>query len=325
MRLLIERLASLQFTLVAILLLGAGALWTAYDVIPSVWIVSVPLFLLTVNLVCASIVNPAFRASAPLFVFHLGLVAIVILAALSRLTYLKGQVEVTEGVPFNYKNVGIESGPWHNNRLDKVHFTNDGFTTEYFSDMTVGKTRNRVSYPGVDGMRKSLVIGNQNPLVIEGYRFYTTNNRGFAPLFTWIPADGREPLTGAKHLPRYPGMKDKQATSWKVPELGLDAFLMLVIEKEFLVEGKDSYFKKPEKYHLLVKIGDDTMQMRPGDRFKTEKGELVYRELRTWMGYSITGDWTMPWLVAASVIITVGATWYFVDKFNASPWMKNSG
>jgi len=117
-------------------------------------------------------------------------------------------------------------------------------------------------------------------------------------------------------------MDKKQATNWKIPELGLDAFLMLVFEEKVVEEGKHSYFKKPEKHHVLVKIGNDTMKMRPGDTFKTEKGELVYRELRTWMGYSITGDWTMPWLVAASVVITIGATWYFIDKFKASPWMK---
>lgn len=322
MRLLIERLASLQFTLVAILLLGACALWTAYDIYPSAWIVSLPLFLLTVNLIAASVVNPSFRASAPLFIFHLGLAAIVILAAVSRLTYLKGQVEVTEGLPFRADMVGSESGPWHNLRLDKVQFTNDGFTAEYFPDRTVGATKNSVSYPGPDGERRRLVIGNQTPLIIEGYRFYTTNNRGFAPLFTWIPADGGESLTGAKHMPRYPSMNTKQATNWKVPAFGLDAFLMLVMDDDPFAEGKHFHFKKPEKHHVLVKVGNDTMKMKPGDRFKTEKGEFVYRELRTWMGYSMTGDWTLPWLVAAGIIITIGATWYFVDKFNATPWLK---
>lgn len=319
----VEHLASLKLTLFAIVLLVVCAFWASYSELPSTWIVSGPIALLTLNLTAAVIANPTFRRQTPLLVFHLSLVALVLLVALGRLMYLRGHVEVTEGTEFNAAMAGVEKGPWHIYKLDEVRFVNDGFTIEYRPGVVRGKTYNKVVYPGPDGERLEKVIGDQTPLVIKGYRFYTTFNKGFAPIFTWIPADGSPPVTGSAHLPSYPANEKAQAVPWKTPDSDIEILTMLRFEEKILDPDEMSMFRKPKKHHVFVTAEGEAKKMRPGDRLELPEGTLVYRELRTWMGYSIYNDWTMPWLIASCLLAAGSAGWYFWEKFSATPWMKN--
>lgn len=318
----IERFASLKITLFAIVLFAAGILWAYNSGASATWAISAPLFLLTINLIAAVITNEAFYRRLSLLVFHIALVLVVALVAVSRLTSLNGEVEVTEGTQMRPESVGYISGPWHRWKLNEIVFVNNGFTIDYAEGLQRGKTRNKVSWVDDAGEARTMVIGDQHSLYIKGYRFYTTSNKGFAPVFTWIPADGSQPLTGSVHLPSYPLNDTGQAKEWEVPGYKIKVWTMLMLDEAVVDPGKASVFKKPEKSHAFVRVGEDTMKMGLGDKFNLPGGVLVYKELRTWMGYRIFSDWTLPWLIAASVVAVLSVSWYFVEKFMSSPWLS---
>jgi len=73
-----------------------------------------------------------------------------------------------------------------------------------------------VLWQNEDGQFQQATIGDHYPLILAGYRFYTTHNKGFAPSFVWYP-DGGQPQQGTIHLPSYPAHEYQQALSWHIP------------------------------------------------------------------------------------------------------------
>jgi hypothetical protein len=66
-----------------------------------VGVVALVIALLSLNLLAALVVHPAFRRQLPLLVAHLALLALVVLAGFGRLAALDGRFELTQGVPFD--------------------------------------------------------------------------------------------------------------------------------------------------------------------------------------------------------------------------------
>ena len=62
----------------------------------------------------------------------------------------------------------------------------DGFEIDYAPGRKRGATRNSVTWQGEDGQPRSAVIGDHHPLVLQGHRFYTSPNKGFAPLACYV-------------------------------------------------------------------------------------------------------------------------------------------
>ena len=107
-------LASLRLTLLGMLGLALTVLATYRDPeLATAW-VALPLGVLAVNLLAALLVNPRFRTQAGLLVFHLCLLAVVVLSAVGLMTRFEGRLELTEGQAFTPGAVEIVSrGPWH--------------------------------------------------------------------------------------------------------------------------------------------------------------------------------------------------------------------
>ncbi|MHB9102715.1 MAG: cytochrome c biogenesis protein ResB [Sulfuricella sp.] len=314
-------LASLELTLAALVFFAAGILIAYLGGEHTTLALVLPLLLLSLNLLAAVLTNPAFRRSGALLLFHLALIAIVLLVAAGRLTYLKGHVELSEGEAFDGRLTASEAGPWHQPGLDNVHFTNDGFSIEYAPGIQRGKTRNAVQYIDADGKEQRTEIGDQTPLVLEGYRFYTSFNKGFAPVFLWTPAAGREPILGTVHLPSYPVNEDWQARDWQLPGTDIQLWTMLKFDEIILDPNAASEFRLPHRHKVIVRIGDLQRELQPGEALDLPGGgRLVYDGLRTWMGYTVFYDWTIHWLLAACVIAVGALGWHFCRKFAAQPW-----
>ena len=192
MRLLLA-LASLKFTPVGLLLLGVASVGVyKFDDAATPWLAA-PLLLLAVNLIAAVATNGIFRKQMPLLVFHLALIALVLLAAAGRLMYLKGTVELTEGAGF----AGLKSrdaGPLHAGRIDEVQFVNDGFEINYMPGPVLDRLVNRLRWQDAQGAERTGEIELNKPLILHGYRIYPTSNKGFAPLFLWQPGKGEATL-----------------------------------------------------------------------------------------------------------------------------------
>ena len=315
-----KRLASLKLTLVLLIALGAGVLAYDPDVAATVWLLVAPLFLGAVNLGAAILVNPVFRRQTALFTFHLALLAIVLLVAMGRLTYLKGELELAEGEAFSGELSRSESGPWHRSRLERAQFVNDGFSIRYEKGVRRAETRNRVRWQDDAAGEQQAVIGDNEPLVRQGYRFYTSFNKGFAPVFTWYPADGSAPRRGTVHLPAYPIHEYRQALDWTLPGTQVALWTMLQFDEVLLDPQQVSQFRLPEKHTLVIRSGDARHELTPGASLTLAQGVLVYERLSTWMGYTVFYDWTLPWLFVACVLAVASLARHFWNKCAAQPW-----
>ena len=316
---------SLRFTLVILAGLMGASVWILRDASIASAVLAVPLALLSVNLLAAVSTHPLFRRQPALLVFHLALLAIVLLAAVGRLTYLKGWVEVSENGDFDGRLHGYTAGPLHPWHLEALRFRNEGFDILYDRGPRRTDTYNEVSWIEGDSERQRQTIGDQYPLVLEGYRFYTSFNKGFAPTFAWHPADGGERVRGDLHLPAYPMHENRQAATWRLPGTNRELWVMLRLQGAVLPPDRASVFRPPAQHAILVRFDGRRLEMRPGDHLELPEGELVYEGLGTWMGYTVFYDWTRPWLVGASLLAVFALGWHLFSRFRRVPWMREEG
>lgn len=313
-------LASLKLTLGALGALGAALVLVNFASLPATWLIAAPCLLLFANLVAAVAAHPAFRRRTALLVFHVALAAVLLLAAAGRLTYLKGELELSTGESFHGVLTRADAGPLHAWRLDTVRFSNEGFAIEYAPGVKRGRTANRITWRDEAGEARAAVIGDTVPLTMSGYRFYTSFNKGYAPVFTWRPRDGSPAQRGSVHLPAYPLHEHAQAQEWTPPGTHMKLWLMLQFDEVLLDPASHSQFRLPHRHTLVVREGAHRVEMQPGARLELTEGVLTYEGLTTWMGYTVFSDWTLPWLLAASVLAAASLGWHWLRKFAASPW-----
>lgn len=315
-------LSSLKLTLVGMVLLGIGA-GLSYDnpAEVSVWVLIVPLALLAINLAAAIISNPRINRQPGLLVFHVCLLATVVLAGVGRLTHLDAHMEITLGQAFESDLMEeVKKGPWHAGNLDKVAFTQGPYTVEYSTGLRRGLTHSEVLVPDINGRMQPLVVGDDRPLVLERYRFYTTFNKGFSPILTWIPDQG-QPITGRINMPSYPLYDYKQDNRWTPPGSGEEIKFWLQLdtglthEKDWVLDGSKATGV------LVVTSQDRRVELNQGEEVHLKTGRLRYDDMTTWMGYRVFYDPTIQWLFYVTIAGVFGLTHYFWKKLNLTPWM----
>lgn len=318
----LSRLGSLKLTLAILLLLLAGGGVALVNREHMTWLLVLPLALFALNLGAALLAQPTFRRQTALLVFHLALLAIVLLVAAARLTYLKGQIEVTEGTAFDGHPFSVEAGPWHHSLLDRAVFENLGFASEYVQGSKRISTRNHVRWTDEAGRQREAVIGDLEPLRLHGYSISPDLfHMGFATVFAWLPEHGA-PERGAVLLPAYPANKDSQVQEWTPPGRGEAIQIKLQFDQVILDPARSSEFRPPREHSLLVQVGAQQHTLVPGGRLELSGGTLVYEGLRRWMGYTVTYDWSTPWLLAAGILAIISLAWHFWSRFAANPWLE---
>lgn len=316
---LLARAASARVTLALLALFALGVI-AGYLYEPAGTVaLAVPLALLAVNLCAAVSVRPVFRRQAPLLVVHLALLAVVVLVAAGKLTRLQGRLELTQGVPFDGVLLDQDAGRLHRPQLARAAFAHDGFTIEYAPGMKRGRTRNAVRWLDAAGAVQHAVIGDHEPLVLHGYRFYTTSNKGFAPLFGFQPHGSREVVQGTVHLPSYPAQQLRQARAWTLPD-GVEVWVKLWSEEVLIDPARAGGFQMPRVQDVVVRVGETRRVLAAGQSFDLPGGRLFYAGLRTWMGYRVFHDWTLPWLCAASTLAALALGLHFWLRFRRQPW-----
>jgi cytochrome c biogenesis protein ResB len=316
----VSALGSLKLTAAALVLLAGGVLWAYLERVHATAALVMPMALLALNLAAAILVNPKFRRQLPLLVFHVALLLLVLLAAAGRLTYLNGRVELSVGEAFSGELLDAQAGPFHQNRLARAAFVNEGFEIDYAPKWKRAETRNLVRWHGPRG-EETGIIGDQTPLVLEGYRFYTTSNKGFAPVFVWQPAGGA-PQRGSVHLPPYPVLQFAQAAQWTPPGAAEPVTVKLAIDEELIDYERASRFRLPPSHDIEVAHRGRIQALRPGASVELAGGQLRYEGLTTWMGYVVYSDWTLPWLAAAATLAATALGWHFWRRFAARPWQE---
>jgi cytochrome c biogenesis protein ResB len=319
----LQPLASTRLTLWLFALFGLCITVAYLGELPMTWLLAIPLLLLAANLVAAIAVHPALRRKGGLLVFHLALLVLVLLVAAGRLSSLQGQLELAEGEAFSGALTSYEAGPLHPWGLRQTHFIQGPFSIAYHPGPNRGATHSRVYLADESGQQSQKLVGDNAPLLLRGYRFYTTSNKGFAPLFRWQPISG-EAQQGNIHLPSYPAHEHKQALTWSPPGSGIDLWTQLQFDEVIIDAENPSQFRIPQKHHLIVRHDTARYELTQGQRLTLPGGTLEYLGLRTWMGYEVFYDWTLPWLLAASFLAVLGLAWHYWSRFAARPWLTDA-
>jgi len=315
-----RHLASTKLTLLWMLLLAVGAA-LSYDnpAETSIWVLVIPMLLLAINLIAAIISNPRINRRGGLLIFHLGLLSIVLLAAIGRLTYMEGQVEIISGGEFSDDLLSeVRIGPLHNGALDDVNFVQGPYTVEYRPQMMRGRTYSQVAIPDNQGGWREAVVGDDRPLVLEGFRFYTTFNKGFAPILSWLDENGQLIETGAVHMPSYPLFDFKQSNSW-TPTDGDEIKFWLQLETGLTAEEAWVLDGRRATGTLVVNVAGNRTELLPGQSVQLAGGILRYEHLATWMGYKLFYDPTLQWMFLAAFITIAGLGAHFWRKLSAEP------
>lgn len=316
----LEQLGSTRLTLGLLPALAIAVIAAGQEAGPPAWTLAAPLGLLALNLAAAIAVQKTFRARPALLVFHVALLAVVALAAAGRLTYLKGTLELSEGEEFAGALGTEESGPLHRRALESAAFTNAGFGVDYEPGLRRARTRNRVAYLDAGGARRVAEIGDDTPLKLAGYRFYTTSNKGFAPEFVWVSASGSGAARGTIHLPSFPAQLARQELEWTPPGATTALRTRLEIEERIVDLESKWTLRSPGAHALVVAAGGEERSLRPGDSWRLAEGTLHYAGLRMWMGYSVSSDWTLPWLLAAGVLAAFSLAWHLAARALRESW-----
>lgn len=312
-RALVAHVGSLRSTLALLGLLGLAVFAGQAVEALGAPALTVAMALLSLNLVAALVVHPAFRRQLPLLVAHLALLALVLLAAYGRLASLDGRFELTQGVPFDGTLIDARAGVLHHDGLQSLSFSHQGFEIDYAPGRKRGATRNPVTWRDEAGRERSAVIGDHRPLVLDGYRFYTSPNKGFAPMLAWTPAGG-EPITGAVHLPAFPAHELRQSIEWSLPD-GRRAWVLLQTDEVLIDPSRPSRFSLPSRHMLVLRMDPLRHELQPGQSVELGGGTLTYLGLRSWMGYRVTYDPTLPWLLAAALLAAFALAWHYTQRF----------
>lgn len=313
-------LASLRLTAVALALLGLAAVPAIVRGQADPLHLAIALGLLELNLLAAIITNKSFRRQSALLAFHLALAVLVALVAIGRLTFLTGYTEIVEGASYE-KLLEVRAGPLQTGRAEGLRFASERVRITYHPGPVRDATRVIVRYWGADGRPVDEEIGDHHPLVLDGFRIYATFNKGFSPILSWWPDNGGKPIRGSVNLPRYPGEQDAQWREWVIPGAGISVFTGLRIEGEVLDPQRRSLLRPPEQSRLVVRHGDSRHELRRGEHLQLPGGVLVFDDLRMWMGFQITNDWTTPWVLAAALAAVASLALHLWARYAHSPWM----
>lgn len=204
---------SSRLTLAGSLLLGAGLVWQQIRPEAGAWAVTLSLLVLGTNLLAALLWDKRLRGHPALFLFHVGLLLIGVLAGWGQLAEFKGRLVLAEGQQFHPSLVEtVEHGPMHPSLPQEGRFRQGAVAVDYRAGMHRGRTHSQLRF--ADG--RDVHVGDDIPLLVDGYRFYTTSNKGFAAYLEWTSSDGTVEL-GVVHLPSYPIREMTQFNRWRTP------------------------------------------------------------------------------------------------------------
>jgi len=310
----LRHLGSAETASASIALCAAVALaGICFPIRTSTWMI-LPVALVLASLLAALAVDVRLKSQPMLYAFHVALAAFIVVIGLDRLNAMSGRVEVTEGSMFDASTVVVEAGPLHRSRLDEVRFLQGPFEIDYAPGMNRRETVSVIRIPEQGGVWREVRIGDDKPLIFGGYRFYTTHNKGFAPLLTYVSASGAT-QTGVLHMPSYPANENKQGLAWTPPGTAKTLKIWLHIDEPVFEKDKAWKFVKPVNTRLVVIDGEERHELEAGQSVALGTAQLRYDGLRSWMGYTIAGQDMTRWIAAAGLMACLALLGYVLSTF----------
>jgi cytochrome c biogenesis protein len=307
----IQHLGSLRltFTGLAWLLLHSVAISLWPDAtIP--WLV-LPLGLLALNLLAAIVISRTFRNQAPLLLFHVGLLVVLVLVAAGIVLRFDGRVEIVEGQAFDPAAISVQSRGWlHQEALSEIEFTQGPVEVQYVTGLRRGTTRSTLEF--ADG--RAMIVGDREDYTSNGYRFMATFNKGFALLVLWQGDYGKESL-GAVNFPSYPEFEWKQRNEWTTPN-GESLLIELRLGERVPEDGAWTLSSREVDFEVLVTdSAGKPVRLGSGESLAVSGGSVTVADLRLWMGYRVDYDPLLPWLLAAAFLSLAALAVHMHQKY----------
>jgi cytochrome c biogenesis protein len=315
MKWVLNTLASLRLTMAGLAGLIANSFAISQWPDASITWLVLPLSVLAVNLFAALIVRHAFRHQAALLLFHVGLLAVLMLVVAGVLVRFDGSVEVIEGETFDAGAVTVRGAGWlHPDRLDRVGFTQGPLEVRYLSGFQRDTTHSRVTVMRADGSEVRRDIGDRQGFTSHGYRFMTTFNKGYTVLVLWRGSGGEEVL-GAVNFPSYPSFDWKQVNDWTTPA-GETLTFELKLAQRVPDDSPWTLSSRDVGYTVGIANGSRTEEtLVPGESLAVRGGEITIVDLRLWMGYRIDYNPLLPWLLTAAFLSLGALGVHMAQKF----------
>lgn len=316
----LKKVAAPRWTVLFFVLTAAAALAIAQGGMTATPLMLIPFVLLVVNLVASIVSNARFRADLPLLVFHLALLALVALFGFARLTYLDARATLSNGTGFEGVLERQERGPLHWGRIEALRFINDGLSARYSGRGIYLGTYNRVRWQDELGRWQGAEIGDDRPLILDGYRIYATVHRGLAPLFRWQPTGSGAEEMGSVQLEDHRTSDLAPAASWQLPG-GPDLWVQINFTPLPAPQGtRQQDLGAAELEHTLVlRSGEQRHTIRLGDVVDFPQGKLTYVQLDSWMSYRFVYDPTVPWVIATLIVGVASLIWFYVRRVWGRP------
>ncbi|WP_210395522.1 hypothetical protein [Motiliproteus sediminis] len=307
----LQRLASPRLTALFFVTSAIGALAVAQYGVLATTAMLLPFTLLILNLLAAIVTLPRFRADLPLLVFHLALLALVALFLAARLVYFKGGFILSENTAFEGELQVENSGPLHPRDYRNLRFRNEGFTDALKQGENDNRTYNRVRWWNADGRPQVSVIGNDRPVIVDGYRIFATGFSGYSPVFSW-QTDAQPAVLGTIQLGNREGTGFAHAAAWTAPN-SQELWFMLERDENApapaLLGGQID--TRTLAHSLIVRTDDQRIRIRPGESLQLGGATLTYHHLNTWMGYQIVYEPMTPWIIATVATGILSLLWLY--------------
>lgn len=313
-----RRLSSPYLALLFFPLTALGSLAAANGLATPTALLALPFFVLAVNLGAAIAVNARFRTDGWLLLFHLALLALVLLLVLARLTHFEGKAPITRGGVFDGYIEFPSIGFLHGERYRRLLFSNAGFTERSENGPYGGGIVNRVRWQGQarDGIWSEGKITNDAPLDLDGYRIYPTTSLGFAPMLVWEPSTG-PPIVGAIQLPPPTSADFQRGAAWRIDH-GPELWAWIGTSPAPTDADRENLGADTFAHVLVIRSGERRFELRLGDVVELSGGRLRYVKLETWIGYHIIYDPTRPWLVATILVAVTCLLAYYLRRLGCT-------
>ena len=253
--------------------------------------------------------DPRFRRKPALLAFHLCLLLLALLAGYGQLARYDARLLLAEGQEFAGDLLEpVRSGPLAPTPLADGTLRQGAIAVDYTPGLRRGATRSQVWVAG----RGWLEVGDDVPLLVDGYRLYTTSNKGFAALFSWLPEHG-EPLLGAVHFPSYPVTELGQVSRWRTPA-GQELGMALALPPSPYNETWTLTTAQAQGVAIKLTVDGQSQALHPGEIVPLAGGRLRYERVGMWMGYQVTHDPTLPWLFSLAVLAVIFMAVHFAGR-----------